>query len=361
LEGSGMKRTSTVYFRRLKNDCTEKEAADAVAALFESAGFERLIVPNGFCMIKLHFGEKNNPNHIEPKFVRPLVQILKKYKMKVFCSDTNTLYRCERHNAVDHLMTSYEHGFTPDYLGCPVIIADGLVGMCEIKVPVQGNHFKEVALAADLKYVDTLFVLSHLKGHITTGIGGAIKNIGMGLATRSGKLAAHNQQPLKVDENKCVGCGSCVENCPEDAIKVEKTAKIDDRLCINCGYCIAVCKAGAINFSWEISPRVLQERIAEYAAGVLTTVKQVGFYNFLLKIAKDCDCFNQKTDIICDDIGILASDDAVAIDVASCELVNKEVGFDLFKEERPAIDYAHQMRHLAGLGFGKMDFKIKSV
>ncbi|MCX7704487.1 MAG: DUF362 domain-containing protein, partial [Planctomycetota bacterium] len=312
-----------VFWREVTNKCSEKEAADAIGALFRAAGFERLVVRDGFCMLKLHFGERGNPNHIEAKFVRPLVEILKSYKMKVFCSDTNTLYRGGRHNAVEHLMTAYEHGFTPEYLGCPVIIADGLVGMCETKVKIKGKHFSEVALAADLEYVDTLFVLSHLTGHIAVGMGCAIKNLGMGLATRGGKLAQHNAQPLEVDERKCVACGFCAEHCPQEAIKVGKVAKIDSKRCINCGYCIAVCKPGAVKFSWEISSQVLQERIAEYAAGVLIKVKNVGFFNFLLKIAKDCDCIGEKSDIICDDVGVLASDDVVAIDAASCEIVKE--------------------------------------
>jgi len=352
---------SDVFLRRLKSDCSEEEAKDAIRTLFERAGFERLVVPEGFCMLKLHFGERGNPNHLEPKFVRPLVRLLKERGMKVFCADTNTLYRGGRHNAVDHLMTAYEHGFSPDYLDCPVIILDGLLGMSEKKVRIDGKHFKEVQLPSDLEFVDTLFVLSHMTGHLGVGMGCAIKNIGMGLSTRGGKLAQHNQQPLTVDEGTCKACGDCARYCPEGAITVERFAKIDDSLCINCGYCIAVCKFGAIKFSWELSSYVLQERIAEYAAGVLKTVERTGFFNFLLKITKECDCLNRKTDIIYDDIGIVASSDAVAADVASSDIVRKEAGRDVFREATPEIDYRHQMEHLAALGFGSLKYAVVEV
>ncbi len=54
---------------------------------------------------------------------------------------------------------------------------------------------------------------------------------------------------VKVNEQKCIGCGKCASVCPVSAIRIEdKKAKIDERLCIGCGSCISVCPVGALSF-----------------------------------------------------------------------------------------------------------------
>jgi len=53
---------------------------------------------------------------------------------------------------------------------------------------------------------------------------------------------------VKVDEEKCVGCGACVDVCPNGAITIENDkAKIDESKCIECGACIDTCPQGALS------------------------------------------------------------------------------------------------------------------
>lgn len=52
----------------------------------------------------------------------------------------------------------------------------------------------------------------------------------------------------KVDEEKCTGCESCVEECPVEAIKmVDGIAKVDSEPCTDCGTCIDACPVEAIS------------------------------------------------------------------------------------------------------------------
>jgi len=326
----------------------ETEAKKAITSLYNALDLSQHLGAHKFVLIKIHFGEEGTDRFVHPKFVRPLVSLILQTGAKVVIGDTNTLYPGRRSNAADHLSLAAEHGFSVDSVGCPVMILDGLLGRTATTVEINGKHFKKVELAYDLQFFDFVFVVTHFTGHIAAGIGGSIKNMGMGLATRSGKLAQHNAQPLKVDKEKCVACGVCAKWCPQGAIEVNKTAMIDDNKCVSCGWCISVCKHHAIKFSWEISHTVLQERIAEYAAGAYKLLNgKVVCFNFLHKVHANCDCVKDGGEVLCEDIGIVAGYNPAAVDSASMRLVKEKAGEDVFRRLRPQIDHTVQMRHFA--------------
>lgn len=50
----------------------------------------------------------------------------------------------------------------------------------------------------------------------------------------------------KIKESECVGCGACVDVCPENAITVDDVAVIDQDKCVDCGACIDECPSNAI-------------------------------------------------------------------------------------------------------------------
>ena len=85
--------------------------------------------------IKLHFGEAGNDTYLHPTFVRQVVDCVKATGARPFLTDTCTLYKSTRHNAVDHLETAYRHGFTPYVVDAPVIMADGVTSKCYEEVP----------------------------------------------------------------------------------------------------------------------------------------------------------------------------------------------------------------------------------
>ena len=337
-----------LFFVNIGSDSSEREVRKAMSSLYDALDLSQYLGTHKFVLIKIHFGEDGTDRFVRPKFVKALVSLILQTGAKVVIGDTNTLYPGHRSNAADHLLLADQHGFGVRSIGCPVMILDGLVGRTATTVKVDGRHFKKVELAYDLQFFDFLFVVTHFTGHVAAGIGGSIKNMGMGLATRSGKLAQHNAQPLKVDEKKCVACGICAKWCPQNTIKVDKTAIIDGNKCVSCGWCITVCKHHAIKFSWEISHTVLQERIAEYAAGVYKLLnKKVVCFNFLHKLHANCDCGRDGGEVLCEDLGIVAGYNPAAVDTVSMRLVKEKAGEDVFQKLRPEIDHTVQMRHLA--------------
>ncbi|GAB4257896.1 MAG: DUF362 domain-containing protein [Deferrisomatales bacterium] len=344
---------------------------DKVHTLLARAGLESRVRRGDLVAIKLHFGERGNTSFIRPVFVRRVVDALKDLGAKPFLTDANTLYVGSRGEAVSHLETAIRNGFDYSVVGAPLIIADGLRGSTSVRVPVEGKHFSEVSVAAEIAHADALVGLAHFKGHELSGFGGAVKNLGMGCACREGKLAQHSTVAPKVKKKLCVACGQCVRWCSQGAISVGEAAFIDSDRCIGCGECILTCPEGAIQIQWNEGPETMQEKMAEYAAGALHGKRDKSlFLNFATQVSPACDCYGFSDAPIVGDVGILASADPVALDHASVDLVNAQPGIagtalqsnldpgqDKFRGVYPAIDWSVQLAHAESLGLGTRAYR----
>lgn len=364
--------SSKVYFVNLRARTANTNKITKIRNLFDQAGFNGLIQKDDLTAIKLTFGERGSDGFISPVFVRQVVEKIKENGGKPFLTDTNTLYSGSRHNAVDHLLTALEHGFDYTVTGAPIIIADGLHSENITEVQIDKKHFNKVKLAKDIVSADSVIVLSHFKGHEMAGFGGAIKNLAMGGAPAVGKKEQHATK-IVVDQEKCIGCAKCSTVCPEKAITVsKKKASIALDMCIGCGECMTVCPVKAIGMDWETDLAALLERMTEYGYGFAKAHEQrIGYINFLLNITPDCDCVPWSDAPIVPDIGFLASTDPVAIDQASFDLVNKqlgntnsflscncEAGADKFHGLRSHVDGTIQLRYGEEIGMGSRDYEL---
>lgn len=324
--------------------------------------------------VKIHFGERGNTSYIRPIFVRVALDEFKKTGCLPFLTDTNTLYVGTRTNSPDHIKTAVENGFCYASMGVPVVIADGLKGGNYESIPIRGKFFKEVKIASDIARADAMLVLTHVKGHELTGMGGALKNIGMGGGARAGKMDMHADVRPRVSE-ACIGCGKCTQWCQVKAIKVKnKKAVIDHDICVGCAECIAVCPVSAIKINWKFDGDFVQKRIAEYAAGVVKTKKRkIAYINFIMDVSPQCDCYHYSDASIVPDVGILISRDPVAIDRASADLINKQegirgtavkkhkAGIDKLKDVHPDIDWTVQIKHAEKMGLGTAKYQLIKI
>lgn len=314
--------------------------------------------------VKIHFGEEGNKGFVRPEYVRCITEAIIQKSARPFLSDTNTLYRGRRTNSTDHHQLALEHGFTPDAVHADVIIPDDTRKDQVCTVETDGKYIKTARIAKIFRDADSLVVVTHFKGHIMSGFGGSLKNIGMGCATREGKLAQHSDIAPFVITKKCVGCGACILVCPAKAIAVESGKSfINTKKCIGCASCIAACKQyNAIEVDWGSGSKNLQEKMIEYARAVLDNKKGRSiFFNFCLKITKECDCLAKDDPRIAPDIGILASCDPVAVDKASFDLVVKSSGSDVFKKAHPDINGNKQLSYAASLGIGCLEYDLVSL
>jgi uncharacterized Fe-S center protein len=253
-----------------------------------------------------------------------IADYVKKAGGKVFLTDCNTLYVGKRKNALDHIDSAYENGYNPFCTGCHVIIGDGLKGTDDVFVDVGGEFVKQAKIGRAVMDADIIISLTHFKGHEAAGFGGALKNIGMGCGSRAGKMEMHNSGKPFVNTKKCVGCKACAKQCAHGAISyVGKTASIDKSKCVGCGRCIGICAFNAITVSWDEANDVLNKKIAEYSLAVLD--KRPHFHiSLVMDVSPNCDCHSENDLPIIPDVGMFASFDPVALDVACADAANKQ-------------------------------------
>ncbi len=316
---------SKVYFTNLKGSSRDNTFSKT-KRLFTTAGFDKNINKNEFVAIKTHFGEHGNTAYIPAQVIRTIVNMVNELEGVPFVTDTNTLYRGSRSNAVDSLNNAFMNGFVKEVVGAPVIIADGLRGNDYRTFKKDGKHYKELKVASAIYDSDAIIVMSHVKGHELYGFGGALKNIAMGCVPPSGKQTIHSDLKPRVKGARCTACGICVKRCPASAISfsAEKIAVIDQEKCISCGECTVICTQNAIPVVWKTDHKDLHERTAEYVKGIMDLKPgRWMFFNFIMNVAPECDCCFWNDIPIVPDIGILASDDPVSIDRASADLINQ--------------------------------------
>jgi len=354
---------STVYLVELEDRAPVRQQARAMGRLYEVAGVSSRISRQDLVAIKIHVGEKGNKTHVRPEMVRELVRRVKESRALPFLTETSTLYRGQRENAVKHLLLAHGHGFSIERVGAPFIMADGLVGNTEFDVEIGGELHRGVKIAREIMTADALLVVSHATGHMGTGLGCCIKNLGMGLASRMGKMRQHSVVMPEVDSGLCRFCKKCQRWCPVDAIgEREGVSYIMGERCIGCGECIAVCRFGAIRYDYGKESRELQKSMAEYAFGAVKDKKgKCFFFNVLVDMTKDCDCLGSEQPKILKDIGILASEDPVAVDMATLDLTRGQSGSDLSALSYPELDPLIQLRHGERLGMGTTHYSLEQI
>jgi uncharacterized Fe-S center protein len=354
---------SVVYLARLDDGAAEAAQAGAARKVIEASDFAKNLDKLDMVAIKVHVGEKNNVTHLRPGIVAAAVGLIKDAGAQAFITDTSTLYRGQRENAIKHTLHAHTHGFSIESTGAPFIPVDGLSGTHEREVEINGELEKTVKVAGQLHLADALLVISHATGHMGTGIGAAIKNVGMGLASRAGKMRQHSSISPEVEPEKCENCGKCRKWCPEDAIDEREGASyIQLDKCIGCGECIAVCRYGAVKFNYAAESVTLQKSMAEHAAGAIKRFGEKALYvNVLVDMTQDCDCWDRKQEKIAADVGIIASADIVACDRATLDLTAEAHGDNLSKTAYPKLDPGVQIEHAEKMGLGERRYRLVEV
>lgn len=342
--------TSKVYFTREINEKGMKN-------LFQSVWNESSFDADDRVCVKTHFGERGNTGFPKPNLTKQATDIIKEKCKDIFVTDTNTLYVGMRTNAADHVQIAKEHGF--DVLDVPIIIADGHFGDEEEDVEVNLSHFSHVKIGKEIVDSDSMLVVSHFKGHMIFGFGGAVKNLGMGCGSRAGKLAMHSKMNPSIGD-ACIGCGKCISKCQVQAIEMNDTKAFISDKCVGCAGCIPVCPVKAIQIPWGgATPVEVQERCAEYSYGAVKD-KKVIYVTIINQITKLCDCA-PDSDIIGNDVGIVAGTDPVACDQACYDLVKeRHEGKDIFMDAGNP-DGKHILDYSEKVGLGKKKYELMDL
>ncbi len=304
---------------------------------FDIDSFEGRQIP-----LKLHMGEKKNKYFLKPDFVKQIIDELKKRKIEPYLFDTTVAYPGLRNSKTGYKKLAEIHGFSK--LGCDIIIDD-----TGIKTEIEEHVYEVATHIAESTHI---FALSHVKGHIATGMGGAIKNFGMGGVTKETKRKMHHGSRPIFNQEKCTYCGECSEVCFFNAISVNgNNWDLDMDSCFGCGVCVNNCNYDALKHKDLDFQKTLV-----YAAKACVQNKNVLYFNDVNRIAKSCDCHPYAGPIIAPDIGYLLSDDPVAIDKASLDLIYEQKK-DVFEKENKISPFK-QIKYGEEVGLGSSSYKL---
>ncbi|MHA2270480.1 MAG: DUF362 domain-containing protein [Candidatus Hodarchaeales archaeon] len=352
-------------------------------------------------LIKAHFGQLGNTAAMRPSFIRTIVEFLKNKGALPTAAETTGLGYgfgggyAGRGTGSDYLNMAERNGFSMSTIGAPIIMLDGEIGTDTVRVNVDGKYIDRVEVARGFYHFDRIIMFTHAKGHSFGGIGGAIKNIGIGCVGKYSKGRAHfGENPIEIDPEKCKGaeCAKCLTKCPVRCISiVDNVATIDHEACIKCVACASVCRNlygledRAISVQWNASPTELPERFAENAKGVVDGLQdiRIDYINLILDVSPVCDCMDYTPYLMTGDIGILAGHDPVAIDQASVDFINQapvnsasplaelKPGDDKFalaharkdKEGQLTLSTNHniQLQRAEEMGLGSREYEIEEI
>jgi uncharacterized Fe-S center protein len=367
--------SSKVFFADMRAGSREN-LFGKIGRLMREAGLAEVIAEGDLVAVKVHFGEKGNHTFVRPIFVRRVVDEIKGQGGTPFLTDSSTLYPGERKEAASALACAIENGFAYAVVGAPLIMSDGLRGHTAVNVPIDGEILKNVSIGAEIVEAHALVAVSHFKCHELTGFGGTLKNLGMGCASRTGKMQQHSTVAPKVAEKFCNGCSVCLKSCAHEAISImEGKAQIDPAACVGCSRCITACLQKAINIQWNESTSLVMRKMAEYAKGAVAGKDGKTLYlNFITQVSPACDCYGHADAPIVNDIGICASTDPVALDQACADLVNQargnldtalatghDPGGDKFRGVHPEIDWEVQLEHGEKIGLGTRTYQLVKI
>jgi len=320
--------------------------------------------------IKMHMGGGIGYSTVHPLFVRTLVAQIRAAGGRPFLTDGS--------EAVDD-RDGLPRGYTEEVLGAPLRPAAGVGEKYFVRRRVGYRSLKEVEVCGEIANADAMVVLSHGKGHEDCGFGGAIKNIAMGCVTTRSRGDIHSiQEPdFAWDREKCTHCYICRDNCPGDAISFSAKGEftLSFSRCRYCRHCVGSCPTHAITHS-SAGWKYFQTGMAATTRAVLETFEpgRVLYVTALMQITPLCDCWGFTTPSLVPDIGIVASDDIVAVEQAALDLidqapyiegslpdqVNMGDGGHLFERIWGKDPYV-QVERLAKNGIGSRDYRLLSV
>lgn len=369
---------SKVYFTDFHTKAFGDGLPTKLKKLIRAAGIQKLDLDGKFVAIKMHFGELGNVSFLRPNYARAVVDVVKELGGRPFLTDCNTMYPGSRKNALEHLECAWQNGFTPLTVGCPILIGDGLKGTDDVEVPVAGGEYVEKAkIGRAVMDADVFISLTHFKGHEQAGMGGALKNIGMGCGSRAGKMEQHNSGKPFVKQKKCIGCRACARICAHGAPQfgADGKATIDTDKCVGCARCLAVCPKDAIQCLYDEAPAILNKKIAEYTKAVVDG-RPCFHVSLVVDVSPNCDCHAENDVPIVPDVGMFASFDPVALDQACADAVLAQTpapnsalfdegcdcsSGDYFHAAHPDTDWAVCLEHAEKIGIGTRAYELIKI
>ncbi len=286
--------SSTVYF-------TSDISASGLVKIYDALAW----TPQGNVAVKISTGEPPASNYLRPELIGDLVQ-----KVDGTIVECNTAYGGSRSSSAMHKQVAEDHGFTA------IADFDLMDEEGEVEWPVTGgSRLDKVIVGSHAENYSDWIILSHFKGHAMAGFGGAIKNVGIGISSASGKVYVHSAGTRT---------SGSIMHSDQDA--------------------------------WL-------EALAEMVSGFSDHVgkEHVIYINVMNRLSVDCDCDGNPAEPDIHDIGILASSDPVALDQACVDLIYQAEGNESLVRRMESKNGIHTLEHAEEIGLGSRTYELVKI
>lgn len=285
---------SVVYF-------TKEITPESLIRIYEALG----IFLKGIVAVKISTGEPGGHNYLQPELIGPLVK-----KLNGTIVECNTAYEGKRFSSAEHWQAIRNHGFA-EIASCDIMDENG-----EFSIPVEGGkHLKENFVGEHLKNYNSMLMLSHFKGHLMGGFGGALKNMSIGVASSHGKANIH-------------GAGNPAE-------------------------------------LWTADHDSFLESMAEADKSVMDYMgrKNIVYISVANRLSVDYDCDSNPHEPEMADLGIFASSDPVSLDQACVDAVydSQDQGKAALIERMESRNGIHTVETAEELGLGSRSYEIITI
>ena len=280
---------------------TSDISADGLVKIYEALGWN----PQGRVAVKISTGEPPSSNYLRPELIGTLVQ-----NLDGTIVECNTAYGGSRSSSAMHKQVAEDHGFTA------IADFDLMDEEGETEWPVTGgSRLDKIIVGSHAENYSDWVILSHFKGHAMAGFGGAVKNVGIGISSASGKVYVHSAGTRT---------SGSIMHSDQDA--------------------------------WL-------EALAEMVHGFSDHVgeEHIVYINVMNRLSVDCDCDGNPAEPDIHDIGIVAGTDPVAVDQACVDLVYQAEGNESLVKRIESRHGIHTLEHAEAIGLGSRTYELINI
>ena len=319
---------ANVYWIKGRSENLLKNSVSKIDALLGLEELARLVKPDESLAIKINLSELGYTHYLPPVIIGSLFSKTRAMGAKSLITDNCSLFKGSKFDGYSWMDNALLLGFSNgDTFDNQLMQSAGYTNEEGKFLPGDGEYLAGVEIGSLLTDTGNLIVVSHVTAHPLLGLAGAIKNLGLGFLTRSGQLKIHGRLEISVDDQTCDHCGVCMPFCPTGAISGEPgQVSFDLRMCNRCLGCYICCPNGAIGIQPEGIPEY-QKCVVDAAHTVKKHLRgQAFFINFLTSVTSQSDDYPFSDIPFIPDLGIIASEDPVAVDWATYQMIVRSPG-----------------------------------
>jgi uncharacterized protein len=321
-------RTVTVYWIKGRSENIRKNLVSKIDMLMRLEGLSKLMIPESSLAIKFNLSEVGYGHYLPPVIMTSLFEKARERGVRPMLTDGCSVFKGSRFDGYNWAQSALLLGYSSgESFHNQLLQSGGYTNEEGNFWPGEGKNLAGIDIGSLLTDTNNLVVVSHVTAHPLLGLSGAVANLGLGFLTATGQLRLNGFLRITYDAKKCDHCGECLPFCPTGALSGEPgRVAFDARICNQCLGCFMACPNGAVHVEAEGIP-IFQECVVEAAHTVLHKLRgQAFFINFLQAVTPQPDDYAYSDIPFIPDLGIIASDDPVAADWATYQMIVQSPG-----------------------------------